>query len=173
MLEQSYLSQGGLVDFHRHLTETLSPQVINDLDENPADYLFSYIQRSAQRAARYCAESNHIYAGSRSTSFHDTGVWEYNRINRCAILVSLKSLQRFLSFPEVDTGARQLRLRSLLPEYQALLEEIEIIGADIQGMLQNQAHNASMEEAKRGVAQADSVRRYEPCLLKFKLTDTC
>jgi hypothetical protein len=70
----------------------------------------------------------------------------------------MNSLDRFVAFPEINSSARPLKLRELLPDYAALIEETQIIGFDVQGLLQ-QANSATIEETKRGIAQADSVRR--------------
>jgi hypothetical protein len=52
-------------------------------------------------------------------------------------------------------------VQTLLADYDALIQEAQVIGLDMQGLLQQTANSAVMEETKRGIAQADAVRRYD------------
>jgi hypothetical protein len=129
------------------------------LDENPADYLFPYVRDSARQAAFLCARKAHFGAKVNQGRNVIPLDWQWNQSNRRALISSMNSLARFVAYPEVDSGFRPLKLRALLPDYAALIEETQIIGSDMQGLLQQQANSSAMEETKRGIAQADSVRR--------------
>jgi len=131
---------------------------IKMLDKNPADYFFPYIRDSARKAASNCA-----YARMNLNDTHGDGItplhWQLNQRNCRALTSSMNSLARFITYPEINSGAGSLKLRALLSDYAALIEETQVIGFDLQGHLQQQANSAAVEETKNGIAQADSVRR--------------
>jgi hypothetical protein len=131
-----------------------SPVELRMLNENPADYIFPYIRDSARAAASLCARHAHIK--SRATGGVIPFDWEWNQINRRALITSKTNLTRVL---EIDPSFRTVKLQTLLLDYAALIGETEVIGSDIQGLLQQKANEASIKETKRGLAQADSVRR--------------
>jgi hypothetical protein len=130
-----------------------SPEELSLLDASPADYIYPYIRDSARAAATLCAKHAHINSRSSGVIPFD---WEWNQINRRALISSSTSLTRVL---EMDPSFRTPKLRTLLLDYTALIRETEVIGFDIQGLLQQKANDAAIEETKRGLAQADSVRR--------------
>jgi hypothetical protein len=126
------------------------------LNESPADYIFPYIRDSARAAASLCARHAHI--GSRATGVIPFD-WEWNQSNRRALITSKTNLTRVLENTEIDPSFRTVNLRKILLDYVALIDETEVISSDIQGLLQQKANEASIEETKRGLTQADSVRR--------------
>ncbi|KAJ5728996.1 uncharacterized protein N7483_003504 [Penicillium malachiteum] len=93
-----------------------------------------------------------------SENLHDTK-WEINQRNRRAMMSSLTSLSRFLADSEVNPQPSSLKLYGILSDYRELITESEMIAADLQVLLQQQANLANIQEARRGVNQADSVRR--------------
>jgi ribosomal protein L29 len=159
VLGLDHFGSNRITELRNELLKIKMPAEVRKLDENPADYLFPYIRNSMRTAATLCAK--HAHFGKKST--HGNGVtsfdWEWNQSNRRDLISSMNSLQRFVTFPEIDSGIRPLRLQQLLPDYAVLIEETQVIGSDLQGILQQQANSAVMDETKRGIAQADSVRR--------------
>ena len=57
------------------------------------------------------------------------------------------------------TRGRTPKVQAFLADYETLIQETQILGLDMQGLLQQQANSAAIEETKRGMAQADAVRR--------------
>ncbi|KAL5345536.1 hypothetical protein ACLOAV_009286 [Pseudogymnoascus australis] len=133
-----------------------SPSELRMLNESPADFIFPYIRDSARAAASLCARHAHIR--SRATSVIPSD-WEWNQSNRRALITSKTNLTRVLENPKIDPILKSVNLRTLLLDYAALIDETEVISSDIQGLLQQKANEASIEEMKRGLAQTDSVRR--------------
>ena len=75
------------------------------------------------------------------------------------MMLSLKSLTKFLADPGINPQPSSLELYAILSDYRELIQESEMIAADIQVLLQQQANIASIEQARRGVVQTESVRR--------------
>ncbi|KAH0539016.1 hypothetical protein FGG08_004410 [Glutinoglossum americanum] len=148
-----------LTKLRDELLKDNSPIKTRIYDENPADYLFPYVRDSARAAASLCNRHAHFDADPDGIHGASPFTWQWNQSNRRALISSMNSLARFVAYPEIDTGVRPLKLRSLLPDYAALIKEAEVTGLDFQGLLQQRANSAAMEETKRGIAQADSVRR--------------
>ena len=80
-------------------------------------------------------------------------------MSQWALIASLDSLLRFLQDYNTTTGKRPLKLEALIPDYAALIEETRRIEVYIQSVMQQKANEAVINETKRGIAQADSVRR--------------
>jgi hypothetical protein len=74
------------------------------------------------------------------------------------LIFSRDNLSRFVGNKKLRRG-RAPKIQALLADYDALIKETQVIGADMQGLLQQQANSAAIEETKRGIAQADAVRR--------------
>jgi hypothetical protein len=78
---------------------------------------------------------------------------------RAMTLFSLgDNLSRFVGNKKLRRD-RAPKIQALLADYDALIKETQVIGADMQGLLQQQANSAAIEETKGGIAQADAVRR--------------
>lgn len=74
-------------------------------------------------------------------------------------MLSLKSLTKFLADSGINPRSSSLQLHAILSDYRELILESEMIAADLQVLLQQQANLASIEQARRAVIQTDSVRR--------------
>jgi hypothetical protein len=77
--------------------------------------------------------------------------WGWNQKTRRDLMFSRDNLSRFLGNEKLRRG-RTPNVQALLADYDALIQETQVIGLDMQGQL-------AMEETKRGIAQADAVRR--------------
>ncbi|KAA8644069.1 uncharacterized protein ATNIH1004_008267 [Aspergillus tanneri] len=145
---------------HDKLTKHISPDEIARLNRYPADYLFPYVREAARRAASVSAQFTPFRAGIESNHDQNLGVkWDIIQRNQQAMVSSLNSLSKFLACPEINAGSDALNLSSLLFDYRELIQETNRISADIQMLLQQQANLASIQQARRGLEQTDSVRR--------------
>jgi hypothetical protein len=130
---------------------------IKELDENPADYLYSYFRQSVYIASTF---------SSRDTLRLDLDWYgtvnppdcRNNQKTRRDLIFSRDNLSRFVGNEQLRRG-RPPKVQTLLADYDALIQEAQVIGLDMQGLLQQTANSAVMEETKRGIAQADAVRR--------------
>lgn len=125
-----------------------TPQTVQGLNSNPVDFLFPYIRNSA----RNLAYSLKLDRGSAYRRKHN---WR----TRNALSVSMKSLAKFVSTPELSSDASTLRLSALLTEYATLIQESEAMDQEMQADLQQQANEGAIEEARKGTTQGESVRR--------------
>jgi hypothetical protein len=142
------------------LVHHTSPAEIMRLNQNPADYLFLYVREAARRGASICAQLAPFREGEiASHNGHLDTKWDTNQRNRRAMMFSLNSLSKFLGYPEINPKSSSLQLSALLSDYRELIQESEIISADLQALLQQQANLASIQQARRAVEQTDSVRR--------------
>jgi hypothetical protein len=132
--------------------------VIKELDENPADYLYPYLRQSVQAASTHCSRHAHEldsgWRDNRILSFD----WGLNQELRRNLMFSRDNLSRFVG-NETLTRGRTPKVQAFLADYEALIQETQVLGLDMQGLLQQQANSAAIEETKRGIAQADAVRR--------------
>lgn len=156
-----YLGSGDQLSIlHDKLVHHTTPNEILRLNKNPADYLLPYVREAERRGASICAQVAPFQKGQRSS--HDFNLdmkWEMNQQNRRAMMLSLKSLTKFLADPGINPQPSSLELYAILSDYRELIQESEMIAADIQVLLQQQANIASIEQARRGVVQTESVRR--------------
>jgi hypothetical protein len=151
---------------HDQLVHYTPPDEILRLNQHPADYLFPYIRESVRQGASICAQLAPFRQKSGHHHDYDSILdvkWETNQRNRRAMTLSLTSLAQFLADLEINPQRHQqpssLQLHALLSDYRELIRESEMIAADLQVLLQQQANLASIAQAKRGVEQTDSVRR--------------
>lgn len=142
------------------LTQHTSSDEVQRLNENPADYLFPYVREAARYGASICAQLAPFRgAHHASQDFNLDAKWETNQRNRRAMVLSLNSLSKFLADSEINPSPSSLKIHTIVSDYRELILESDTIAADLQVLLQQQANLASIEEARRGVKQADSVRR--------------
>lgn len=158
MLGLDHFSPERLTKLRDDLLKNNSPAKVRELDDNPADYLYPYIQQSARAAATVCAKHVHISSKSRNGAVVPVD-WEQNQENRRALISSRNSLSRFVQHFEKTHGIQLQRFEALLVDYEALVLETQVIGPNLQGLLQQQANSAIMEETKRGLIQGDAIRR--------------
>ncbi|KAJ5717163.1 hypothetical protein N7488_002809 [Penicillium malachiteum] len=156
-----YLSSGDQLSllYDQLVYHTPASEILR-LNQNPADYLFPYVRESARYGASICAQLAPFRGGHKiSQDFNLDTEWEINQQNRRAMMFSLTSLSRFLADSEVNLNPRSssLKLYGISSDYCELIMESEMIAADLQVLLQQQAHLANIQEARRGVEQADSV----------------
>ncbi|KAL4935383.1 hypothetical protein BDV06DRAFT_207141 [Aspergillus oleicola] len=156
-----YLGSGDQVSLlHDQLAHHTSQNEILRLNQNPADYLFPYVREAARHGASVCAQLAPFREGHKaSKDFHLDTKWETNQRNRRAMMLSLTSLSRFLADSEISPQPSSLQLYAIVSDYRELIQESDMIAADLQVLLQQQANLANIEQARRGVEQTDSVRR--------------
>lgn len=156
-----YLGSGDQLSIlHDQLVHHTTPNEIMRLNKNPADYLFPYVREAARRGASICAQVAPFKQGQQwSHDSHLDTKWEINQQNRRAMMLSLTSLTKFLADSEINAQPSSLELHGILSDYRELILESEMIAADLQVLLQQQANLASIEQARRGIAQTESVRR--------------
>jgi hypothetical protein len=132
--------------------------VIKELDENPADYLYPYLRQSVHTASTRCSRRAH----ELDSNWHDNKIsslhWGWNQQARRDLMFSRDNLSRFVGNEKLTRG-RTPKVQAFIADYEAPIQETEVLGLDMQGLLQQQANSAAIEETKRGIAQADAVRR--------------
>lgn len=157
------------------LLKEYSREDVMTADEIPANYLYPYVRDSARSAASLCHEHSEIKLevdpDETGSPFHR---WHWNQANRRALITSMRNLAKFSNDPAFNDAATPSKLLPLLEDYAALIKETEVIGLDMQGHLQQIISTQTIEETKRGLQQADSVRRQaylDRCSLARLLTN--
>lgn len=142
------------------LLEEYSREDVMTADDIPANYLYPYVRESARSAASLCHEHSEIKLeidpDEMGSPFHR---WHWNQANRRALITSMRNLTKFSNDPAFNDATKPSKLLPLLEDYSALIKETEVIGLDMQGHLQQIIGTQTIEETKRGLQQADSVRR--------------
>lgn len=142
------------------LLKEYSQEDVMTADEIPANYLYPYVRDSARSAASLCHEHSEIKLEAdpdeMGSPFHR---WHWNQANRRALITSMRNLDKFSNDPAFNNASKPSKLLPLLEDYAALIKETEVIGLDMQGHLQQIISTQTIEETKRGLQQADSVRR--------------
>lgn len=126
---------------------------ISLLDKSPADYLLPYLKLSARYATVGYAQN---FRFSKSVKIRD---WKFNQEIYRSLITSLDGLTNFVEYFEWELRLTKSEYQSLLRDYATLIENYRISGLDMQSLLQQEANSATIEETKRGITQADSVRR--------------
>ena len=123
------------------------------LDKSPGDYLLPYLKLSARGAtARYAQNSRF----SRFVTTHD---WKVNQEIYRSLMTTVDGLTNFVEYFEWELRFTKSNYQSILRDYATLIENHRISGLDMQSLLQQEANSAAIKETKRGITQADSVRR--------------
>lgn len=168
----------GMDLYHRERVTALRNELLKEYsrddvitaDESPANYLYPYVRDSARSAASLCHEHSEIKLevdpDEMGSPFHR---WHWNQANRRALITSMRNLTKFSNDPVFNDPAKPSKLLPLLGDYAALIKETEVIGLDMQGHLQQIISIQTIEETKRGLQQADSVRRKE-CFSRWSIT---
>ncbi|MCJ1262323.1 hypothetical protein MMC22_002193 [Lobaria immixta] len=158
----------GMDLYHRQRVTALRNELLKEYsqedvmiaDEIPANYLYPYVRDSARSAASLCHEHSEIKLEAdpdeMGSPFHR---WHWNQANRRALITSMRNLDKFSNDPAFNNASKPSKLLPLLEDYAALIKETEVIGLDMQGHLQQIISTQTIEETKRGLQQADSVRR--------------
>ncbi|MCJ1427623.1 hypothetical protein MMC29_005526 [Sticta canariensis] len=158
----------GMDLYHRERVTALRNELLKEYsredvmtaDDIPANYLYPYVRESARSAASLCHEHSEIKLeidpDEMGSPFHR---WHWNQANRRALITSMRNLTKFSNDPAFNDATKPSKLLPLLEDYTALIKETEVIGLDMQGHLQQIIGTQTIEETKRGLQQADSVRR--------------
>ena len=145
-----------------HLLSQYSETDILAADEMLPEYLFPYIQDSARHAAQDC----NFYSGHGSATSSaalnpafDGRLWHSNQINYQRLIDSTSSITKFIADPKTGKQPNFTKWQTLLDDYATIIKETEVIGSVLQGRLQQSTSFQVMEETKRGLRVANSVRR--------------
>lgn len=145
-----------------HLLSQYSGIDIVAADKTLPEYLYPYIQDSVRHAAHDCNFHSGHENATGPTVLNPTfygKLWHRSQISHKRLIDSVSSITKFIADPTIREQASFTRWQTLLDDYATLIKETEIIGFITQGRLQQSANVQAIEETKRGLLQADSVRR--------------
>ncbi|KAB8346206.1 hypothetical protein FH972_023251 [Carpinus fangiana] len=127
-------------------------------DQPPADLLYSFVRSMIIQAERI---RRTLLRDFEARFRFDSAAKELNiaQRQRDGLRYSRDSLAEYVKLPPAVIGPPSLRLASLVAEYERLIEGLNFVVIDQQAFVQHIVAMKSIEEAVRGIQQADSVRR--------------
>ena len=145
-----------------HLLSQYSGIDIVAADEILPEYLYPYIQDSARHAAHDCNFHSGHDRATTSAALNPTfygRLWHATQINHKRLVDSMSSIKTFIARLDTSEQLNFTKWQILLDDYATLIKETEVIGSVMQGRLQQSANLQTVEDTRRGLRQADSVRR--------------
>ncbi|KAH7407134.1 hypothetical protein BKA64DRAFT_408053 [Cadophora sp. MPI-SDFR-AT-0126] len=132
------------------------------------DLCCDYIHSSLRMISKECFTSTWQSSHQLGSNIADVSrVLEYqqaNEFNHKCLVYSRESITKYLA---QQNEAVQSKWSPIIRDYDALIKNADRLGAEIQARLQIMLNSTAIEEARRGLGQADSIKRLTVIALVF------
>jgi hypothetical protein len=137
-------------------------EIIKAADNHPCDFLLFYVQEYLRKLVKQSQIHGHLQPAGPFVwpSSPGTWHWEENQSNLRNLLRSRHALSRYISANYSGFEGSRPLLASTLKDYDYLIDETRENAAQLQGLLQNYTSLQAIKESRKGLEQADVVRKY-------------
>ena len=129
-------------------------------DLHPCDFLMPYITDSLRTIAGLSRWRGRMEPNVAELQIIDSLKWRYNQANYRNLMQSCGSISQYLEMKYPIPFGQQPRLAEVIRQYNALIAETRENAGQLQTRIQNYTSSQAILEAKKGIEQADAVRRY-------------
>jgi hypothetical protein len=129
-------------------------------DLHPCDFLVPYIHGSLEKIANQSRRHGRMQPKLSTEQRANTFDWEWNQANYRNLMRSCGTISQYLEMKYPIPFGQQPRLAEVVRQYSALIAETRENAGQLQTRIQNYTSGQAILEARKGIEQADAVRRY-------------
>jgi len=129
-------------------------------DLHPCDFLVPYINSSLRSIAKVSRRHGRMEPKHASEQTANSFDWEWNQANYRNLMRSCGTISQYLEMKYPIPSGQQPRLAEVIRQYSALIAETRENAGQLQTRIQNYTSGQAILEARKGIEQANAVRRY-------------